>query len=106
MQGVPSEQSFVGITGAWPRKHAPISVPPEMLMIGQRASADDLGEPPVRLGVPGFARRAEDAQLGEIVRFVTGSSPAGISARTKRRRYAEDGDAVRSHIFHSRSGPG
>ena len=34
--GEPRELFFVGITGAWPRKHAPISVPPEMLMTGHR----------------------------------------------------------------------
>ena len=34
--GVPSEQTFVGITGHCPRKQAPTSVPPDRFMIGHR----------------------------------------------------------------------
>src|SRR2546426_12731778 len=34
--GPPSEHSLIGIAGVGERKHAPTSVPPEQLMIGQR----------------------------------------------------------------------
>ena len=51
------------------------------LMIGQRAAADALEQPAVRLGVPRLAGRARIAQRREVVPR-TGSSPCGISART------------------------
>src|SRR6266498_3545815 len=34
--GPPSEQALIGTAGDGERKHAPTSVPPEQLMIGQR----------------------------------------------------------------------
>ena len=34
--GPPSEHGLIGIAGVGERKHAPTSVPPEQLMIGQR----------------------------------------------------------------------
>ena len=64
----PSEQVLIGSTGYGERKHAPTSVPPEMLMIGTspRRPATSL-QPRVRLGVPRLAGRAEDPQRREVV---------------------------------------
>ena len=65
--GPPSEQALIGAVGVGERKHAPTSVPPEQLMIGQRAAAYVLEQPAVRLRVPRLPGRDEHAQRREVV---------------------------------------
>src|SRR5688572_3046443 len=78
--GEPSEQLLVGTTGHCPRKHAPISVPPAMLMIGMRpppAASEN------HLYGSGFQGSPVEARMRnrETSCLLTSASPAGMSAR-------------------------
>ena len=75
--GPPSEQALIGTTGVGERKHAPTSVPPEQLMIGQRP-------PPTSSKShwygPGFQGSPVVTSTRSDERSARGS-PCGISAR-------------------------
>src|ERR687885_777180 len=71
---------FSSVTGSGDRKHAPTSVPPEMLMIGHRPPPTSLNSQ--RYG-SGFQGSPVDPRIRSDDRSClrTCSSPAGISAR-------------------------
>src|SRR5680860_926380 len=74
----PSESALIGIAGEGERKHAPTSVPPEQLMIGQRP-------PPIVSNShsygPGFHGSPVVTITRSELRSLSGS-PCGMSART------------------------
>ena len=75
--GPPSEHALIGIAGVGERKHAPTSVPPEQLMIGQRP-------PPTSSKSQRYGSGFHGSPVVTIVRSDERSvcgSPCGISAR-------------------------
>src|SRR6476469_975198 len=100
--GPPSEHALIGCTGVGERKHAPISVPPEQLMIGTR-------EPPTfsnsqRYG-SGFQGSPVVTNVRSDERSLEGS-PCGSSARTSVGERPSDVTRSASTVFQSRSGSG
>src|SRR5207247_6226942 len=76
--GPPTEHSLIGSTGVGERKHAPTSVPPEQLMIGQRP-------PPTCSESQRYGSGFHGSPVVTIVRSDEKSasgSPCGSSART------------------------
>src|SRR3712207_8759693 len=76
--GPPSEHSLIGSAGVGERKHAPTSVPPEQLMIGQRP-------PPTRSKSQRYGAGFHGSPVVTIVRSDERSargSPWSMSART------------------------
>src|ERR671915_977157 len=104
-EGVPTEQDLVGMTGAWPRKHAPTSVPPEMLMIGHRPRPTTSANQRYGSGFHGSPVEPRIRSF-ERSRDRTGSVPAGINARTRVGEIPSTETPCRSHISHTRPGPG
>ena len=60
--GPPSVHGFSACMGSGNRKQPTISVPPEMLMIGQPPAAHPFEKPEPRFLVPWLARGAQHAQ--------------------------------------------
>src|SRR5439155_25493915 len=77
--GPPSEHVLIGVAGVGERKHAPTSVPPEQLMIGQRPPPTR--EKSQRYG-SGFHGSPVVTSTRSDDRSATGS-PCGISARAR-----------------------
>src|ERR671933_391411 len=76
--GPPREHVLIGIAGVGERKHAPTSVPPEQLMIGQRP-------PPTCVCSQRYGSGFQGSPVVTITRSDDRSargSPCGISART------------------------
>src|SRR5439155_12742344 len=79
--GPPSEHALIGTAGVGERKHAPTSVPPEQLMIGQRPPPTCSNSQRYGWGFHGSpvvtSTRSEERSCRS-----TSSAPCGISART------------------------
>src|SRR5687767_14165494 len=104
-EGVPSEQFFVGMTGHWPRKQAPTSVPPDRFMIGMRPSPTTSE---YYLYGSGFHGSPVEPRIWRLDRswLRTGSSPAGIRALTRVGEIPRMLTRWRSTMSHRRSGAG
>ena len=103
--GPPSDMGLMGCTGWGDRKHAPTSVPPEMLITGQRP-------PPTtskyqRQG-PSFHGSPVEPRIRRADRSWarTGASPWGMRARTRVGLMPSTVTPWRSRKAHSRSGSG
>src|SRR2546421_3736434 len=79
--GPPSEQALIGTAGVGDRKHAPTSVPPEQLMIGQRPPPTCSNSHRYGSGFHG-SPVVTITRSDERSRRSTSSAPCGISART------------------------
>ena len=91
--GPPNEHGDSGSTTCGERKHAPTSVPPEMLITGQRPSPTRLEVPAPRAFVPRLTGRGQDAQRRTVV-GVDGVVAVRHQRADQRRRDAEHADAV------------
>src|SRR4051795_11988588 len=98
--GPPSEHSLIGATGEQERKHAPTSVPPEMLMIGTRERPTFSKSQRYGWGFHGSPVvtnvRSDDVSAA--------GSPCGSSARTRVGESPSDVTRSCSTISHSRDG--